>query len=187
MNIKVETAENGKEATERVQCESFDLVFMDLRMPIMDGLQACIFIKNVLKNENLKIAGLSASVYDYSTTEVQNAKFDDFLLKPFKTEEIIGCMDKLLKLEWENKDQKLSTNPPHSIESKISKISIPKSLYIELKDSAEDFNLTRFSEALRNLEQTGMAGADLAIELKKLLKIYDFISIQNRLEEISIR
>jgi|TARA_B110000467_G_C18294687_1_gene467131 hypothetical protein len=94
-------------------------------------------------------------------------------------------MDKLLNLE--SKDQKFSTDQPLSSPSKLSKISIPKSLYTELKDSAQDFNLTKFSGALRHLEQTGMAGADLAFELNNHLKTYDFIATQKILEKISIR
>jgi len=184
LNIKVELAENGKIATEKVQTESYDLVFMDLRMPIMDGLQACVFIKNVLNKKNLKVVGLSASVYDYSTEQVQSSGFDDFLLKPFKTEEIIGCIDKLLTLEWEGESMDSSTSAI-SDEPDLSDIQIPHDLYASLKNAAEDFNLTHFSEILNELERTGQAGEGLATELNKHLKTYDFIAIQKILENVN--
>lgn len=185
LNIKIELAENGKIATEKVQSESYDLVFMDLRMPIMDGLQACIFIKNVLNKKNLKVVGLSASVYDYSTEQVQSAGFDDFLLKPFKTEEIIGCIDKLLSLEWESENKESSSHAPAIQKSDFSNIQIPEKLYVNLKESAADFNLTKFSEALKELEQMGTDGQWLASEFIDCLKTYDFISIQQTLEEVN--
>ncbi len=183
LNIKIELAENGKIATEKVQAKDYDLVFMDLRMPIMDGLQACSFIKNVLSKKNLKVVGLSASVYDYSTEQVQKSGFDDFLLKPFKTEEIIGCIDKLLSLEWESEES--YSQSPSTPKSDLSNIQIPEKLYINLKKSAEDFNLTQFSEALKELDQMGVDGRRLANEFIEYLKTYDFISIQQVLEEVN--
>jgi len=185
LNIKVEVAENGKIATEKIQSENYDLVFMDLRMPVMDGLQACIFIKTILHKESLKVVGLSASIYDYSTEQVQSAGFDDFLLKPFKTEEIIGCIDKLLSLEWERENKELSPKDDATQESDHFNIQLPEKLYESLKDSAADSNLTQFSEALKELEQMGMEGAGLASELNEFLKTYDFISIQEVLEKIN--
>ncbi len=185
LNIKVEVAKNGKVATDKIQTESYDLVFMDLRMPVMDGLQACVFIKTILHKKSLKVVGLSASVYDYSTEQVQNAGFDDFLLKPFKTEEIIGCIDKLLSLEWERENKDPSSNDDTTQKSDLSNIQLPEKLYVSLKNSADDFNLTQFSEALKELEQMGMEGAGLAREINEYLKTYDFISIQQVLEKIN--
>lgn len=101
LGLVIFESENGLEATEFVQKSPFDLIFMDIQMPVMDGIEATRIIHNDLNLKNIKIIGISASVYDYSPDQLKEMQFDDFLLKPFQIEEIIASIDKLISVEWE--------------------------------------------------------------------------------------
>ncbi len=87
---KIDVVENGKLAVEAVKKNSYDLVFMDLQMPEMDGLAAT---KEIRKWENrngthVKIIALTANAQKSDEDKCFEAGMDDFISKPFKVEEI---------------------------------------------------------------------------------------------------
>lgn len=134
-----------------------------------------------IDKEVLTFLGLNGDEFAKKAEEAD----DDFLLKTFKTEEIIGCIDKPLSLEWERKNKDLSSLSNITQKQNLSNLQLPDKLYVSLKNSVEDFNLTQYSEALKDLEQMGMDGKRLANKLNEYLKTYDFISIQQVLEKIN--
>lgn len=84
-------AQNGKEAIEMVQNGTYDLVFMDIQMPVMDGLEATRRLRS-MGYSKLPIYGLTASVKhsDYS-----DLGFDDWLPKPIPMNELKTKLSKL--------------------------------------------------------------------------------------------
>lgn len=86
---KVLWAEDGIEAVAICDENRVDMIYMDIRMPNMNGLDATRIIKEV--HPEIPIVALSA----YSTTEAiaeaKRAGMDDFMAKPFKVEELIEC------------------------------------------------------------------------------------------------
>ncbi|KAL3913110.1 MAG: hypothetical protein SGILL_006622 [Bacillariaceae sp.] len=75
---KPDIAENGKVAIEKVQLNSYDLVLMDIQMPVMDGLEATKRLR-MMGYTDLQIIGLTASV---SRSDFSELGFDDWLPKP---------------------------------------------------------------------------------------------------------
>lgn len=92
-------ANNGKEATEIVQIEKFDLILMDLQMPVMNGVDATKAIRN-LGNEytTLPIIALTASAVLEVRQNAMEAGLDDFVTKPFKPENLNQVIKKHLDL-----------------------------------------------------------------------------------------
>ena len=83
-------AENGQEAVEKASATKFDLILMDLHMPIMDGYLATKTIKvnkSSINNETPIIA-FTASVSDTILTEVTVSGMVDFIYKPFNVNEM---------------------------------------------------------------------------------------------------
>ena len=86
-NITVTIANNGKEAYEYIKSEKFDLIFMDINMPIMDGISAT---ENILAYEkkyklpHTPIIALSANVISGDKERFLQVGMDDFLSKPFE-------------------------------------------------------------------------------------------------------
>ena len=86
-NVRVEVAENGREALEKLRVKEFDLVFMDLQMPIMSGIEATRKIRNKnsgVLNSGIPIIALTADAFPETRERVLEAGMDDFVSKPFK-------------------------------------------------------------------------------------------------------
>lgn len=81
--IKTKLASNGKEALEMLREHHFDLVFMDIQMPEMDGYQATRTIRSFSKWSNLPIIAMTANVFPEDVQKCYEAGMDFCLLKPF--------------------------------------------------------------------------------------------------------
>ena len=78
---QVEVAENGQRALEILAENSFDVILMDLQMPIMDGFTASRKIRE--KGQNIPIIALTASVLIEDRRKIYEAGMNDFVMKPF--------------------------------------------------------------------------------------------------------
>lgn len=94
--VGITLAENGREAVEMVRQKDFDLVFMDIHMPELDGLEATRIIRSMPheKYRKLPIVALTASALKSDNDKFLREGMDDFVLKPFDPDVIY---DKLLK------------------------------------------------------------------------------------------
>lgn len=86
----VEHAENGKIAIEKLQSEYFDLILMDLEMPVMSGYEATDRIRqmNDEKKRNIPIIALTASAMLDIQKKIYTLGMNDFILKPFNPNEL---------------------------------------------------------------------------------------------------
>jgi len=98
LKSKVEITEvtNGKEAVDILSQQDFDLVLMDVQMPIMDGYEATRHIREKFdppKNE-IPIIALTASVIRSDLDKCRAAGMNDYIPKPFKTSQLISVIAK---------------------------------------------------------------------------------------------
>lgn len=94
----VTIVENGKEAVEIVQAKSFDLVLMDIQMPIMGGEEAFICIREELKMA-IPVIALTANALENERTRFLNLGMNGYLSKPFDPDELIKRILMLLDIE----------------------------------------------------------------------------------------
>lgn len=86
---RVEAAANGLEALEAVKQKKFDIVFMDLQMPVMGGIEASQQIRAWEKdNSHIFIVALTASYLPEEGQLMFEAGMDNFISKPFQVEQI---------------------------------------------------------------------------------------------------
>jgi CheY-like chemotaxis protein len=78
----VTVAGNGAEAVEHCRGEAFDVILMDLQMPVMDGLEATRTIRRAGLNRRTRIVGLTAAVGPEFERQCREAGMDDYLSKP---------------------------------------------------------------------------------------------------------
>ena len=88
--ISVTHAENGQIAIDILEKEDFDLILMDLHMPVMDGIEATRIIR---KSENprinsIPIVALTAAIMSESHDKIEDLKINDYVLKPFKPHDL---------------------------------------------------------------------------------------------------
>ena len=88
--IKVTHAENGQIALDKLQEENFDLILMDLQMPVMDGIEASRNIRNS-KDEHISstpIIALTAALISENQEKFTDLLINDYILKPFKPQDL---------------------------------------------------------------------------------------------------
>ncbi len=88
----VRTAENGVQAVQQWEAWQPHLIWMDMRMPVMDGHEATRRIKATPQGQATVIIALSASVLEEERAAVLADGCDDFLQKPFRADEIVDCL-----------------------------------------------------------------------------------------------
>ena len=98
LGLEVMVAHNGKEAVDIYREAPLDMIFMDLRMPEMNGLEATRRIREAEKitDRHIPIIALSADVVPQTRQDALSAGMDDFLLKPFKRNDIINTLTQYL-------------------------------------------------------------------------------------------
>ncbi|WP_340201948.1 ATP-binding protein [Ascidiimonas sp. W6] len=78
-------AENGREAIQKVKRDHYDLILMDLNMPIMGGIEATQKIRRF--NKQIPIVALTASEIDTKKQDILDVGIDDIIIKPYDTHE----------------------------------------------------------------------------------------------------
>ena len=87
-------ARNGQEAVELAESEKPDLILMDIKMPVMDGLEATRQIKASMPD--LPIIALTANAFDSDRHQAFEAGCNDFLPKPINAEKCLQSIAKLI-------------------------------------------------------------------------------------------
>ena len=89
-----ERATNGQEAVDKVENGNFDIVLMDIKMPVMDGMEATRLIKE--KHPDLPIIALTANAFDSDRQMAFEAGCDEFLPKPISSDVCLKTIAKFL-------------------------------------------------------------------------------------------
>ena len=90
-------AEDGGAGVELAKKEDPDVILMDLRMPVMDGLKACRLLKKDKKTKNIPV--LVVTAISESKMEAIKAGIDDCVNKPFNAEELSIRVKSMLKIK----------------------------------------------------------------------------------------
>ncbi len=99
IGIKVDLVLNGQELIDAIQDKTYDVILLDMQMPVMDGLQATIAIrKGEAGSENLAIPiiAMTANAMQGDADRCLEAGMNDYTTKPVKLEELLQSLDKCL-------------------------------------------------------------------------------------------
>jgi PAS domain S-box-containing protein len=95
----VECAEDGKIGLEKMEEHTFDLVLMDIQMPVMDGCTAIVHIRESHKWQNLPVIALTANVMLHDIEKYKNLGFTDHIAKPFERDHLLSTLSHHLKAQ----------------------------------------------------------------------------------------
>lgn len=97
-NIVPTIAENGERAIEIMQYGNFDIILMDLQMPVLNGFDAAIEIRKMPDpaKSRIPIIALTASALFDIKDQVENAGMNDYVSKPFRPEELLEKIQQLV-------------------------------------------------------------------------------------------
>lgn len=97
--FEIETAYNGLEAVNIMEKQNFDVVLMDLSMPVMDGAEATRQIRESIqfRNKHIPIIFVTTNDFEHERIRCMENGADDYLIKPIDIDELINSIDFHLK------------------------------------------------------------------------------------------
>ncbi len=152
LGFELKEASNGKEAIEVWETFEPHLIWMDMRMPVLDGYEATKQIKTQLKGQATAIIALTASTLEEQRAVILSAGCDDFVRKPFREQVIFDKIAQYLGVRYIYEE----LSPPHAAVVKHdsslqgSLANMPSEWVNELYEAA---NLIDNEQILQLLEQ----------------------------------
>ncbi len=100
LGFDIREAENGRQAIEVWEQWEPDLIWMDMRMPVMDGYEATRRIKAAPGGQRTVIVALTASAFEDDRERILSVGCDDFLRKPYREDEVFAILERHLDVRF---------------------------------------------------------------------------------------
>lgn len=151
---KVDIANNGIEGVKKAQQKMYDLILMDIQMPIMDGYEATKIIKNDIskKAAQIPIIAMTAFATNVDINRAKNAGMDDYIFKPFKPKELYNILEKYGKPSKE-RNLKYSNDANGDTEAISSKKHIDLKFLYEETQKESSILILLIESFLKDLEE----------------------------------
>ncbi len=175
---EVKTADNGEQCVRIFREWHPDLIWMDRRMPIMDGMEATRRIRGLPGGDKVKIVAVTASVFKEQQPEIEAAGMDDLVRKPYHFDEVYQCLTKQLGIEYLYRNDRAETKPAAPTPEMLA--ALPEDLLEQFRLALEELDSDRIDAIILRI---GQIDADLAIGLTALAEYFDYPAILKLLEE----
>ncbi|MBE9224030.1 response regulator [Phormidium sp. LEGE 05292] len=156
VGFQVWQASDGKEAIELWQQHKPHLIWMDIRMPIMDGYQATQYIREQQNGEETVIIALTASAFDVKREKAFKVGCNDFVAKPFREGVIFEKMALYLGVRYVYEAESSNLQEQHQLVQKLTPESLsvlPKELLTQLHQAASLGDDQKVKELLEQIPQ----------------------------------
>ena len=182
-----ECAASGPQALEMARGADFDIVFMDIRMPGMDGIETRRRLVEEHGGRSWRIAAVTASAFAHQRQAFLSEGFDGFIEKPLRSERLYQALDELLGAQFEYADQASSAavetvGAADDDDSESLKIHLSDDLKGQLQAAIEMHSITRLRDLLGQMAKGDDAEARLAARLQPLAETYDMEGIRAALD-----
>lgn len=180
LGATVVLAQDGNEALARLASDQPNILFIDIRMPGMSGLDLISRIIHDYGARRPKMVAATASVLMHDQQQFQAQGFDDFLAKPIDWEELTAVLKRQLKVEFEYHE----THPPPASPGRWQQARVPEDLKRNMVRCSEIGSVGELSEWLRALEAIGHHEASLANRLKHFAAEFNMEAILKTLSKL---
>ncbi|MES9964899.1 MAG: ATP-binding protein [Candidatus Sedimenticola sp. 20ELBAFRAG] len=186
--FELREAEDGRQAVELFEQWQPHLIWMDMRMPVMDGYEATRRIRQLPGGDKIKILALTASAFKEQHDKIINVGCNEVLHKPFRAEQIFEAMGAQLGVRYHYEEEE--DEPSASEVTKLTPemlATLPKDQRNALKAAMQSL---RLKDIRAVMEQIRGQDADIANALEKLLAVYNYKEItvlMEKAEEMHIR
>ncbi len=174
-------ASNGLEAIKIWEESSPHLIFMDMRMPVMDGYEAAQQIKNTINGQATVIIAVTASSFEEEKAVVLSCGCDDFVRKPFREKNILNILQKYLSLELifeEVNPIDVNTDWEVNVLTKSALAALPFELIVNLQQAITHLDLEQMQSVVRKigvLEQSLAKAIEVSLKNFQYEKLLDLI------------
>ncbi|SER50092.1 ATP-binding protein [Giesbergeria anulus] len=172
-------SENGAKGVQMFQEWHPDFIWMDHRMPVMDGVEATRRIRQLPGGQEVKIVAVTASALQEQKTELLAAGMDDFVRKPYRSSEIFDCMAKHLGVRYLYEGlPEVDDNPTTALTPEMF-ASLPRALCQQFQQALESLEDERITAAL---QAVAAQDAVLGKALQRLVNNFAYPAILTLLE-----
>lgn len=176
----VKVAKSGAEGIELFQSYQPHFIWMDKRMPVMDGIETTQRIRALPGGRDVKIAAVTASAFTKQRDELLASGMDDFVRKPYRPAEIFDCMTRQLGVHFIHAEQ---THPETVAAISLnSLVHLPESLRSELSEYLVLGNTDLLGKLLIRIAQHD---SELGKILEQHVSAFNYLPILNALDAIS--
>ncbi|MDJ0530988.1 MAG: ATP-binding protein [Xenococcaceae cyanobacterium MO_207.B15] len=160
VGFDVKEAGDGQEAIDLWKSWQPQLIFMDMRMPVIDGYEATKRIKSYEQGKDTKIIALTASAFEEERIVILSAGCDDFMCKPFYEGELFNKIAHHLGVDFVYEDQSNPQNPDQvlpqqqqdNLELTPTEIDrMPESWQLQLYQAAEQVDNSRIYQLIAEI------------------------------------
>ena len=170
------TADNGKEAIELWQTWQPDLIWMDMRMPVMDGYTATRQIKNSSSDRTPIIIAITASAFEEQKEKIIAAGCDDFVAKPFTEGAILDKLSQHLGVEFTSTESEAIALIPENSPaiSTIDLTSLSPELVSKINQAAIAVDSSQIEQLITKIPEDKQY---IVRAITQMLNSYDFDGI----------
>ncbi len=187
--FELREAENGQEAIDIWQTFDPHLIWMDMRMPVLDGFEATKRIKATTKGQATAIIALTASSFEEERAIILSAGCDDFVRKPFRNSEPFAMMSKHIGVKYVYQNSKPQSDqidpeqaiPLATLSTQLSQL-LP-TLRNQLTEGVELSDLEKIDNTIANIRPYNQ---ELARVLTKLVNSFEYTKILAALQGINV-
>jgi signal transduction histidine kinase/DNA-binding response OmpR family regulator len=184
--FELREAQNGREAIEIWEDWEPHLIWMDMRMPMMDGYEATKHIKATPKGRATVVIAVTASSFEEEQAVALSVGCDDFLRKPFQEAEIFDLMHKHLgvRFVYEEGEGQKAKGEGRKVEDVLTPeafTAMPNELRVGLQHAVEVIDPKMAKNLIARIRGHNELLAD---ELAELVKNYRFDTLQKLFEDI---
>ncbi len=165
VGFKVMLAENGEQAIKAFQSWQPHFIWMDRRMPVMDGIEATQRIRELPGGKEVKIAAVTASVFQEQHDELTRAGMDDFVRKPYRMSEIYGCMAKYLGVRYVYGNEFATENEPAVALTGTMLGGLSHALRSELTEALLSLDSERIDAVIKKISEQDASLGKLLVNL----------------------
>ncbi|MBA4849160.1 response regulator [Emticicia sp. BO119] len=96
-NFEITAVKNGEQVMQLLEKEDFDILLLDINMPIMDGMECIKAIRELgdKKKANVPAVAITGNAKNYSEDDFKNAGFNDALMKPLNFDKLVTVVKSL--------------------------------------------------------------------------------------------
>jgi len=184
LGFELREAANGQEAVALFEQWHPDLIWMDIRMPVMDGLEAARRIRATQAGADTKIIALTAHALEEEREPIMAAGCDDLVRKPIREQELFGALARHLRLKfiYEKAPPQESTPEVQGLTLRPEQLNaLPAQLLQDLRQAVIELDTAR-TRAL--IEQVAERDASLGLALNTLVTQLDYRRLLKLLKEV---
>ena len=183
VGLNVEVVENGLQAIEKVNNKAFDLVLMDVQMPVMDGLKATHQIRLQNDKASLPILAMSASAFNDDRQACIDVGMNDFVAKPVSPNNLFSTLLKWLPIKQYSNNMVLESNKINS-NTDINVLNQLQSITLLQADKGLNNCAGNIKNYLSLLSTFDEMQVNIVAELKEQLAIDSFDDVKQSLHAL---